>query len=84
LIISKITSIKLYFFISFDPPQCVHHSISKEDKKTLIIILLSIIGAAFLFFIIHTIRCYLTKPAADEDDDEYKIKFDKNEKIQPL
>jgi hypothetical protein len=34
---------------------------------TILVITLCILGAAFLFFVINTIRCYLTRPSTDEE-----------------
>ena len=39
------------------------------------IIVMGVLGLGFLFFIVHTIRCYLTKPPADDDDNEYRIQY---------
>lgn len=45
------------------------------ETKTILIVALVVIVIAFLFFVINTIRCYLNKPVADDEDDEYRIQY---------
>lgn len=37
-------------------------SLDSESNKMMLILVLVLLGIAFLAFIIHTIRCYLTRP----------------------
>ncbi len=41
-----------------------------------------ILGFGFLFFLVHTIRCYLAKPRADEDD-EFQVEY-RNDHVRPI
>lgn len=46
-----------------------------------------LLGLGFLFFIVHTIRCYLNKPKADEDDNEFALKYQSgytNPAVRPI
>lgn len=41
------------------------------------IVVLVVLGLGFLFFIIHTIRCYFTKSAVDDDEDnEFRVRYE--------
>ena len=39
--------------------------------ETAVYVVLAILIIAFLFFVINTIRCYLSKPKYVDDDDDY-------------
>ncbi len=50
-----------------------------------VIVAMVLIGVALLGFVIHTIRCYLNKPSVDEDEEnEYRVQYNKNENIKPI
>ena len=38
------------------------------SMETMLIVTLVILGLAFLFFIINTIRCHFQRPTVDDDD----------------
>lgn len=53
--------------------------------KIVFIVVLAILACAFLFFIIHTLRCYLNKPAADDDEDnEFRVRYEQPNNRAPI
>lgn len=42
---------------------------SYSGNKVAIYVVLALLVLAFLFFVINTIRCYLTRPQFDEEED---------------
>lgn len=46
----------------------------------LVVIVLLALG--FLFFVVHTLRCYLNKPRADDEDEEFRVQYNEPA-IQP-
>jgi hypothetical protein len=48
-----------------------------------LLVVVILLGVAFLFFLAHTIRCYLNKPRVD-DDDEFQVQYQRNDNLHPI
>lgn len=68
--IIKINNYKIIvFYIIQIRPYGLRYIFYDEGGKIAIYVVLGILVLAFLFFVINTIRCYLTRPKFDDEDE---------------